>query len=157
MYVSTCEPTYWPSDKRKVPYLLDFGITNGIPAQSIQAVAGFDLSSDHSPVLLNMHTIITPQNCPPTLSSKTMDWVTFQNYINENLPSKFPLKRTGTLKTSCITSYKSYGRPPGSLRQTPLYTQTKTPIHQLSNRKYSTKEGYAGDGNTPGPLQIRQT
>ena len=66
MYVSTGEPTYWPSDKRKVPNHLDFGIMKGIPAHSIQAVAGFDLSSDHSPVLLTMHTRITPQTRPPT-------------------------------------------------------------------------------------------
>jgi hypothetical protein len=91
MHVSTGEPTYWPSDKRKVPDLLDFGITKGIPACSIHAVAGLDLSSDHSPVLLTMHTKVTPQNRPPTLSSKT-DWVTFQNYINENLTLKVPLK-----------------------------------------------------------------
>jgi hypothetical protein len=89
MHVST---TYWPSDKRKVPDLLDFGITKGIPACSIHTVAGFDLSSDHSPVLLTMHTKITPQNRPPTLSSKTTDWATFQNYINENLTLKVPLK-----------------------------------------------------------------
>jgi len=35
---------------------------------------------------------ITPQNWPPTLSSKTTDRVTFQNYINENLTLKVPLK-----------------------------------------------------------------
>ena len=92
MYVSTGEPTYWPSDKRKVFDPLDFGITKGILAHSIQAVAGFDLSSDHSPFLLNMHIKVTPHNCPPTLSSKTTDWVTFQNYINENLTLKVPLK-----------------------------------------------------------------
>jgi hypothetical protein len=92
MYVSTGEPTYWPSDKRKVPDLLDFGVTKGIPAHSIQAVTGFDLSYDHSPVPLTMHTRITPQNRPPTLSSKTTDWVTFQNYINENLTLKVLLK-----------------------------------------------------------------
>jgi hypothetical protein len=70
MYISTGEPTYWPSVKRKFPDLLDFGITKGIPAHNIQAVAGFDLSSDHSPVLLNMHTRIATQSGPPTLSSK---------------------------------------------------------------------------------------
>jgi hypothetical protein len=91
MYVSTGEPTYWPSDKRKVPGLLDFGVTKGIPAHRIQAVTGFDLSSDHSPVLLTMHTRIAPQNRPPTLSSKT-DWVTYQNYINETLTLEVPLK-----------------------------------------------------------------
>ena len=157
MYVSTGEPTYWPSDNRKVPDLLDFGVTKGIPTHSIQAVTDFDLSSDHSPVLLTMHKRITPQNCPPTLSSKTTDWVTFQNYINENLTFKVPLKQIRILKTMCIISYKPYSRQPGSLQQTPINTQTKTRVLRLSNRKYSTKDGYADDGNTPGPLKIRQT
>jgi hypothetical protein len=35
IYVSTGEPTYWPSDKRKVPDFLDIGITRGIPTHSI--------------------------------------------------------------------------------------------------------------------------
>jgi len=59
MHVSMGEPTYWPSNKRKIPDLLEFGITKGIPAHSTQAVAGFDLSSDYSPALLTMHTRIT--------------------------------------------------------------------------------------------------
>jgi len=92
MHVSTGEPTYWPSDRWKVPDLLDFCITKRIPAHSIQAEAGFDLSSDHSPVLITMHTRITPQTCPPTLSTKTTDWETFRNYITENLTLKVPLK-----------------------------------------------------------------
>ena len=92
MHVSTGEPTYWPSDRRKVPDLLDFGVTKWIPAHSIQAEAGFDLSSDHSPVLITMHMRIAPQNCPPTLSTKMTDWVAFRNYINENLTLKVPLK-----------------------------------------------------------------
>jgi hypothetical protein len=66
MYVSMGEPTYWPGDKRKVPDLLDFGITKGIPAHSIRAVAGFVLSSYHPPVLLNMHTrsVLVPNLAP---------------------------------------------------------------------------------------------
>jgi len=92
MHISTDEPTYWPSDERKIPDLFDFGITKGIPAHSIQAVGGFDLSSDYSPVLLTMHTRIAPQTRPPTLTSKITEWVTFQNYINGNLTLQAPLK-----------------------------------------------------------------
>jgi len=88
MHVSTGEP----SDKRKTPDLLEFGITKGIPAHSIQAVAGYDLSSDHSPVLLTMHTRITHQTRPLTLTSKTTNWMNFQNYRNENLTLQAPLK-----------------------------------------------------------------
>jgi hypothetical protein len=93
MHVSTGEPTYWPSHRRKVPDLLDFGVTKRIPAHSIQAEAGFDLSSDHSPVLITMHTRITSQTCPPTLITKTTDWETFRNYITENVTLKPPLKK----------------------------------------------------------------
>jgi len=39
-----------------------------------------------------MHTRITPQTHPPTLTSKTTNWMTFQNYINENLTLQAPLK-----------------------------------------------------------------
>ena len=35
---------------------------------------------------------ITPQTRPLTLGAKTTNWVTFQNYINENLTLKVPLK-----------------------------------------------------------------
>jgi hypothetical protein len=122
MHVSTGEPTYWPGDRRKVPDLLDFSVTKRIPAHSIQAEAGFDLSSDHSPVLITMHTRITPQTCPPTLSTKTTDWETFRNYINENLTLKVPLK------TMCITSYKPYGRLPGPLRRITINTPIRTPV-----------------------------
>jgi len=41
-YVSTGEPTYWPSDRRKVPDLFDFGVVKGIPTNSIKAVSSFD-------------------------------------------------------------------------------------------------------------------
>jgi hypothetical protein len=87
-YVSMGEPTYWPSDRRKIPDL-DFGVTKRIPAHSIQAEAGFDLSSDHSPIIITMHTTPVPQPRPPTLCTKTTD---FRNYINGNLTLKVPLK-----------------------------------------------------------------
>jgi hypothetical protein len=51
-HVTTGEPTYWPSDRRKIPDLLDFGVMKRIPAYAIQAEAGLDLSSDHSPIII---------------------------------------------------------------------------------------------------------
>jgi len=157
MYVFTGEPTYWPSDKRKVPDLLDFGITKGIPAHSIQAVAGFDLSSDHSPVLLNMHTKITPQNCPSTLSSKTTNWVTFQNHINENLTLKVPLKTDWDIEDYMHHLVRI-------IRQAAWFSTTNLLKHSNQNtctpalkQKILDKRSYADDCNTPGPLKIRQT
>jgi hypothetical protein len=39
--LSTTEPTYWPTDKNKVPDLVDFCITKGI-SKELQTVLGFD-------------------------------------------------------------------------------------------------------------------
>jgi hypothetical protein len=91
-YVSTGEPTYWPSDRRKVPDLIDFGVVKGIPTLSIHAESSFDLSSDHSPVIINVHSKIILQPSPPTLSTKTTNWVTFRHLIRGNLTVDVPLK-----------------------------------------------------------------
>ena len=64
----------------------------GIPTNSIQAVSSFDLSSDHSPVVINIHSKIVAQPCPPTLSTKTTNWETFRNLIRENIQLNVPLK-----------------------------------------------------------------
>jgi len=123
MHVSTGEPTYWPSDRRKVPDLLDFGVMKQIPTHSIQVEAGFDLSSDHSPVLIPCIWELPPKTVhPPSAQKRQIGWL-FKIISTKILPSKFPLKRTGILKTMCITSYKSYSRLPGPLRQTSINTQ----------------------------------
>ena len=49
---SSCKPTYWPTDTSKRPDLIDFFILRKIPPVFIAAENLYDLSSDHSPVLL---------------------------------------------------------------------------------------------------------
>jgi endonuclease/exonuclease/phosphatase family metal-dependent hydrolase len=53
-HISTGEPTYWPSDCKKLPDLLDFCVTKGIPRDSALPTSCLDLSSDHSPVLITV-------------------------------------------------------------------------------------------------------
>ena len=91
-YVSTGEPTHWPSDRRKVPDLLDFGVVKGIPTLSMHAESSLDLSSDHSPVIINVHSKIAQQPSPPSLSTKITNWATFRHLITENLTIDVPLK-----------------------------------------------------------------
>lgn len=45
-------PTYWPTDPRKIPDLIDFFITKGINVAKISIQNSQDLSSDHSPIFL---------------------------------------------------------------------------------------------------------
>jgi hypothetical protein len=46
-HLSTGELTYWPSDRNKVPDLVDFRVTKGIPQDFAEAKSCFDLSSNH--------------------------------------------------------------------------------------------------------------
>lgn len=51
--LSTGEPTYWPTDTCKTPDLIDFAILKGINLAYFTVSSCFDLSSDHSPVLIS--------------------------------------------------------------------------------------------------------
>jgi len=50
--INNIEPTYWPTDGKKIPDLLDFGITKGISKNSSSTESCLDLSSDHSPIII---------------------------------------------------------------------------------------------------------
>jgi hypothetical protein len=64
------EPTYWPFDNNKLPELVDFCVTKGIPITSATTVTWLDLSSDHSPVLVFLTTCSLPPVKPPHLSNR---------------------------------------------------------------------------------------
>jgi hypothetical protein len=53
-HLSTGEPTHWTSDRNELPDLVDFCVTKGIPQDFAVAKSCFDLSSDHSPVLVTL-------------------------------------------------------------------------------------------------------
>jgi len=58
-YLSTRQPTFWPNDTNRQPDLLDFCITKGINIQKFETNSCLELSSDHTPILVTMHAIIT--------------------------------------------------------------------------------------------------
>ena len=91
-HISTGEPTYWPTDKRKIPYLLDFAVARWIPPHAFTAESSSDLSSDHSPVFITLHTrfVLTPRAA--TLSTKQMNWSTFRALLQSTLTLQVPLK-----------------------------------------------------------------
>jgi hypothetical protein len=71
-HLSTGEPTYWPSDCNKLPDLLDFCVTKGISHDSALPGSCFDLSSDHSLVLITLNLRALNHALQPSLcNSKT--------------------------------------------------------------------------------------
>jgi hypothetical protein len=64
-YFSTGEPTYWPTDHRSIPDLLDFFVARGVAANYIRVESVFELSSDHSPVVATVGAHVLPRAVPP--------------------------------------------------------------------------------------------
>lgn len=96
-YLSTGEPTYWPTDPNKLPDLLDFFIIKGVTSNYIQVESSLELSSDHTPVIATLSSHIINQLTPPTLISKNTDWVSFRNHIEENINLEIRIKSTDEL------------------------------------------------------------
>lgn len=91
-YLSTGEPTYWPTDPNKLPDLVDFCIVKGIPTNQCRATSSLDLSSDHSPVIISVSTTIQQTSNPPTLCNRHTNWNRFREIIQNNLDIMVPLK-----------------------------------------------------------------
>jgi hypothetical protein len=53
-HLSTGEPTYLPSDRNKLPNLVDFCVTKGFPQDFAGAKSCSDLSPDNSPFLITL-------------------------------------------------------------------------------------------------------
>jgi hypothetical protein len=66
-YHSTSKPTYWPTDEKKIPDLLDFFIAKKISANYIDIAEEYGLSSDHSGIILTLNETITRKEANPTL------------------------------------------------------------------------------------------
>jgi exonuclease III len=81
-YLSTDEPTYWPTDGNKIPDLLDFAITKGMSDVHTTIESDVDLESDHSALTITVSVNIIRKETPPRLCNRCTNWVQFETYIN---------------------------------------------------------------------------
>jgi hypothetical protein len=90
--ISSGEPTYWPTDRAKIPDLIDFCVAKGISKNSISCLSCNDLSSDHSPILIELYVKSEdkPKKC--VLHNKNTNWALFRELINISLKDTLPLK-----------------------------------------------------------------
>lgn len=84
-------PTYWPSDPNKIPDLLDFAVFKGIPTHFLDVLNDDDLSSDHTPLIINYSTTfdVIAKNLP--LFSPKTDINYFGSLLNQKLDLNFPI------------------------------------------------------------------
>jgi hypothetical protein len=91
-HLSVGEPTYCLSDRNKLPDLVDFCVTKSILQGFAVAKSCFDLSSDHSPVLMTLKAHALNQEKQPSLSNRHTNLDDFGYLINERLTLNVSLK-----------------------------------------------------------------
>jgi hypothetical protein len=91
-HLSSREPTYWPSDTNRLPYLLDFCIIRGIPVQKFTVQSCLVLTSDHRPILVTMFTHILSKLKRPSLYKRHTDWDCFREMLDAQINLEIPLK-----------------------------------------------------------------
>jgi len=102
LYLSSGEPTYWPSDPNKLPDLLDFFITKGTSSNYAAIVSSLDLTPNHTPILGTISTTVTYKSPKPSLYNST-DWGLFQENVRNNLRLNISLKTKQEIED--ITNY----------------------------------------------------
>jgi hypothetical protein len=91
-HISTEESTYWPSDRNKLLALVDFHVTKGIPQNFAVAKSCFDLSSDHSPILITLTMDVLNQENETILSNRHTNWDDFRCLVNDRLTLNISFK-----------------------------------------------------------------
>jgi hypothetical protein len=84
-HLSSEEPTYWPTDRNKLPDLVEFCVTKGIRCNFAAAKSCFELFSDHSPVLVTLSIQAILRVPQLRLCNRKTDWDAFRHLLNERL------------------------------------------------------------------------
>jgi hypothetical protein len=125
-YLSTCEPTYWPSDYNKLPDLLDFFVYKGIATNCVQIESNHELSSDHTPVIATLSTHVINNATIPTLVTNTLNWNSFRTCVEDHININIKVKETDELdqRTQYFTTliqeaaWYSTPTPPNKIKST---------------------------------------
>ena len=91
-YLSTGSPTYWPTDANKIEDFLDVFITNGISAKYADVQASYDLTSDHTPIIVTISTTIAVRQPAPRLHTSHTNWTIYKTAVRDKVNSTMKLK-----------------------------------------------------------------
>ncbi|GBP10679.1 Probable RNA-directed DNA polymerase from transposon BS [Eumeta japonica] len=93
------EPTYWPSDRQKIPDVIDFGVTKNISRELVDVEASLDLSSDHSPTIVSIRI---PQRYELPFTNMNVisrtNWLRFKKYLSSHCSESIRLRTPGDIE-----------------------------------------------------------
>ena len=99
-YPTTYEPTYWPTDTKKIPDLLDFFITKNISPRYVQINSSAELSSDHSPVIARVNSAIIENPPNGLIHNQLTNWQLFTEVFNHSTSASISLKTKEDIETA---------------------------------------------------------
>ena len=85
-------PTYWPTERRKIPDLLDFFILSGFSPSYADIQPSYDLSSYHTPIITTFSTILITKRPTPRLHNSRTDWHRYKSEISNQVNDEWKLK-----------------------------------------------------------------
>lgn len=93
-------PTYWPTDPNKTPDLIDFFLHKGLNKRLFGVENSYDLTSDHSPVILSYCTI---------QKLNTKPCINYQKFQNNIQRKTFPNSYIGSVQEleTAVTNFSS--------------------------------------------------
>lgn len=94
---SSGNPTYWPTDRNKVPDLVDFFISKKVSQNFISIEDCHDFDSDHSAVILKLSEDIVKKDGNPVLTNSSTDWLSFKRELDSKIDLTVPLQTTDEL------------------------------------------------------------
>lgn len=92
--VSSGQPTYWPTDKRKIPDVIDFCVSKGIVKNNISCRSCWGLSSDYTPIIVELHITAKEYANKCILHNKRTNWPLIRELTDK------PFQKPVSLKSS---------------------------------------------------------
>lgn len=88
---STDKPTYWSTDTNKKTWHVGLlHLQRHLNYNEITPCS--DLSSDHSPIILTISTLVIKKDVRVSITNWHTDWEIFQQHINNKINLRIPLK-----------------------------------------------------------------
>ena len=101
--LTTGRPTYWPTDLNKKPDLLDFAVTRGLNTNKLKMTPNLELSSDHTPIIIEYRNKPILCSNPEILCNKTTKRQTFKEIIESKIICNIPLKTPEHIEQAVAT------------------------------------------------------
>jgi hypothetical protein len=96
----TGTPTYWPTDTRKIPDLLDFFIISGLSPSYADTQPSYDFSSDHTPIITTLSTSLMIVKPTPRLHNSRNDWHRYKSEVSKQVNGEWKLKTQADIDTA---------------------------------------------------------